>query len=118
MTVHEFQALFCKKHNCAFLEYDERAFRELLYWHARALAPVLRRVNPRLFSEDFKFIRYLGETTDLREAKANAADFQDANAARRNLLRTRLRIRVSGGKATRLAYQLFAIEDRPERKAS
>lgn len=45
------------------------AFRECSYWHA---------VKPDLFAEDFKFIRYLGEATDVREAKANAADFQDS----------------------------------------
>jgi hypothetical protein len=51
--------------------------------------------------------RALGEATDLREAKAATGDFQSMNIARRSFWRTMLKIRVSGGKATRLAQQLF-----------
>ena len=36
-----------------------------------------------VFAKDFKFVRDLGQATDLREANASAADFQNANAARR-----------------------------------
>ena len=89
----EFQSLFCQRFNCPTSEYDERAFRECLYWHARPLAPVLRRVKPDFFAEDFKFIGYLGEATGVREARANAADFQDANLGRRSFWRRRLKIR-------------------------
>ncbi len=64
-------------------------------------------LRPNFLAGDLRFIRYLGEATDLHEAKATAADFQDSNAARRNFLRTRLRIRVSGWKATQLAHRLF-----------
>jgi len=64
---------------------------------------LLRKLKPDFFAEDFKFIRYLGEAIGSREVKASAADFQDANFARRTFLRTSLRIRVSGRKAARLA---------------
>jgi hypothetical protein len=59
------------------------------------------------FAEDVRFIGYLGEATDLREAKASAAAFQDTNMGRQNCLRTHFKIRVSGWKATRLAHRLF-----------
>ena len=49
-----------------------------------------------------------GQATDLREANASALCFQDANRARPSLWRRRLRIRVSGGKAVRLAGKLFS----------
>ena len=68
----------------------------------------MRKLKPEFFAEDFKFIGYLGETEHFPEAKANAADFREANAARPSFYRTGLRIRVSGMKATKLAHQLFS----------
>jgi hypothetical protein len=103
----QFQDLFCRQFNCLPSDYEERAFRELLFRHAKLVALVVRKLRPNLFAEDFKFIRYLGEAIDFREAKAHAADFQDANLARRRFWRMTLKIRVSGLKATRLAQQLF-----------
>jgi hypothetical protein len=108
MDGRSFQALFCRHFHCSPGEYEQRAFRELLYRHAKLVAPVVRKLRPNSFNEDFKFISYLGEATDFREAKAHAADFQDANLARRSFWRTTLKIRVSGRKATRLAQQLFS----------
>lgn len=105
--MQQFQALFCEQFGCLPSEYEERAFRHCLYAHARFLAPSLRGLNPDFFSQDFAFIRYLGEATGMREARAQAADFQDANRAKPSFLRTGLRIRVSGRKAGRLAQRLF-----------
>jgi hypothetical protein len=102
----EFQTLFCERFGCASSEYQQRAFRACLYWHAKPFASVLRKLNPDFFKEDFEFIRYLGQTNGGREARANAADFRDG--ARRSFLRNTLRIRVSGRKAARLAQKLFA----------
>jgi hypothetical protein len=106
--MQEFKALFCQHFNCPASSYEDRAFKELLYRHARPVALCLRRIRPSFFDEDFKFIRYLAEVTDLREARATAADFQDANAAKRSFWRTRFRLRVSGLKASRLAERLFS----------
>ena len=88
-----------ERFGCPPAEYEERAFWACLYWHAKLLAPLLRRLNPDFFKQDFSFIHYAGEASGLREVRANMADFQDTNSAHRGLLRTRLRIRVSGRKA-------------------
>jgi hypothetical protein len=101
----DFQLLFCERFGCPASEYQERAFRECLYWHAKPLAPVLRKLNPDFFREDFEFIRYLGQTNGGREARANAADFHEGT--KRSFLRNTLKLRVSGRKATRLAQKLF-----------
>ena len=111
----QFKTLFCERYKCSPSEYEERAFRKCLYWHARLLAPVLRLLSPGLFSADFKFINYLGETAGGREASAEALDFQDANRAKPNFLRTGLKIRVSGQKAASLARRLFAEAHARER---
>jgi hypothetical protein len=114
----KFKFLFCERVNCPPSEYETRAFKECLYWHARLLAPVLQRVKADWFGKDFKFIRYLGEATDVREANAEAAGFHDANFASRDFCRSRLKIRVSGRKATTLANELFSGTREPVRKAS
>jgi hypothetical protein len=103
----QFETLFCNRFNCQSSEYLERAFRKVLYKRARLAAPLIRKLNPSFFDEDFKFISYLGDSTSLREANACAAEFQDANAARPSFLRRRLKIRASGLKAVRLACELF-----------
>ena len=108
MVRREFKALFCERFHCPPAEYEARAFRKCLYWHARFLAPVLRILKRDFFAEDVKLIQYLGEVTGLREANLEVLTFQDANRTKSGFLRTDLRIRVSGRKAASLAQHLFS----------
>jgi hypothetical protein len=108
MPRRELKCLFCERFACAPAEFEERAFRRCLPWHATVLAPVIRWVNSEFFAEDFKFILYLGSATGWREAQSEVLGFQDTNRAKGGLLRTRLRIRVSGRKAASLAEELFS----------
>src|SRR5580658_8272409 len=107
MASTPFKSLFCERFGCAPEDYEERAFRKFLYWHARLLAPLVRAVKPRFFDEDFEFIRYLGEALDARQAKVDALDFKELGYKNWRLLHTGLRIRVSHRKARRLAFQLL-----------
>jgi len=104
----QLKALFCERFDCPPSEYEERAFRKCLYPHARLLAFLIRIISPNFFAEDFKFVRYLGESTSLRDVSADRMNFHDANRSNPKFLRTALRIRVSGRKATRLAQRLYA----------
>jgi hypothetical protein len=113
MQYPPFQSRFCKHFGCEPEGFEERAFRELLYRHLRVLSLILFKLKPSMFARDLKFIHRLGEADDLREALACAADFQDANLAKRNFFRNTLKIRVSGWKATRLAEKLFAATGDP-----
>ena len=79
-----------------------------LPWYARWLAPLVRQVNPDCFAEDFKFLRYLGAATGVREANADMLAYQEANRAKPSFLRTDLRIRVSGRKGFGLAQKLLS----------
>ena len=108
MSRQELKALFCEQFNCSPAEYEERAFRMCLPWYARLLAPVFRKAASDFFAEDFRFLRYLGAATSGREANSEMIAFQDVNRAKRSLLRTGLRVRVSGRKAAGLAQQLFS----------
>jgi hypothetical protein len=102
-----FKSLFCEKFGCPPAAYEERAFRKCLYWHARFLAPVIRTISPDFFFEDFKFIRYLGDSLGVRDATVDIRNFSDVNRRNLEFLRTDLKIRVSGQKANRLVHQLF-----------
>jgi hypothetical protein len=104
----EFRTLFCERFQCAPAEYEELAFRKCLPWYARLLAPMLRRLRPDFFAEDFKFIRYLGAATGGREINSEVLSFQDANRSRSTLFRTGLHLRVSGRTAANLAQEMFA----------
>ena len=102
-----FKSLFCQKLECPPDEYEERAFRKCLYRHGWILAPVVRLIKRDYFLEDFKFIRFLGASSGVREATVDVKNYNDVNRASGSLLRTDLKIRVSGRKANRLLYQLF-----------
>jgi hypothetical protein len=78
-----------------------------LYWHAWFFASVVRTIKPDFFLEDFKFIHYLGDAVDARQAKVDVLDFNDLHRKHWRLLHTGLRIRVSGRKASRLVFQLL-----------
>ncbi len=107
MADGKFQALFCERVGCDPSDYEKRAFRELLYPHARFFALLLLKVTPKYFADDLKLIRYLGEAEDFQEAAACVADFRDSNNSRRGFLRARCKLRVSGRKAGKLVRQIF-----------
>jgi len=105
-----FKALFCKFLDCSPAQFEERVFRQSLYLHARLVAPLIRVLRPDFFERDFWFIRTLGETTDSPEANGTAARFRDMSRASHRPVHDGLAIRVSGRKAVKLAYQVFARE--------
>jgi hypothetical protein len=104
----QFRALFCQRYNCQPSDYQRKAFFKLLYPHAKLVAPVLGFLIRDLFAEDYKFIAFLGDATGFRDASVDVLNFSDVNRGNPSVLRTGLRIRVSGRKATRLAKQLFS----------
>jgi hypothetical protein len=57
METHSFKQRFCSEFNCPPSQYESRAFRELLYHHAKLVAVPVRLFNPGVFEEDFNFIR-------------------------------------------------------------
>lgn len=114
MARQSLRSLFCQRYDRPDSDYERRAFSLCLYTHAKMVAPIIHRIAPEFFAPDLKFIRDLGETIGSREASAEASNYQDANRARPNFWRTGLKIRVSGRKATALAYRLFAEERKHE----
>ena len=107
----QFQTRFCERFHCSSGEYEQRALHECLYWHARLLEPLLRGVRPRFFDKDLDFIRYLGAATDWEEARTDITNFYLFNEGKPGFLRTRLRLRVSGRKASRLARRLLPSQE-------
>lgn len=109
-----FKSLFCEKFRFPPAEYDERAFQKCLYWHARFLAPVIRKISRDFFLEDFKFIRYLGDSVGVRDAMVDIRNYSDVNRRNGEFIRTGLKIRVSGQKASRLVHYLFQEAQKAE----
>jgi hypothetical protein len=107
VPMQQFQTLFCNRFHCPNGEYEQRALRRCLYWHARLLEPLLRSLKPRFFEKDLNFIQYLGAATDWEEARTDINNFYLFNEGHPDFLRSRLRLRVSGRKASRLARQLL-----------
>jgi hypothetical protein len=108
MARQELRTLFCARFDCSLEQYEELAFCRCLPWYARLLAPLLRKLNPEFFAEDFRFIRYLGTATGGRDVNSEVLAFQDTNRAKRSFLRTGFHLRVSGRKAAGLAQSLFS----------
>jgi hypothetical protein len=104
----ELKTLFCKRCQCSLAEFEGRAFRDCLPWHARLLAPVIRKLTPTFFAKDFEFIKFLGAAVGSQDIQAEVGSFQDANRDKGGLFRRGLHIRVSGRKASALARELFA----------
>ncbi len=100
-------SLFCQRHRCPPAEFEERAFRILLYRRARLLAPLIRKTLPRCFERDFMLVRYLGKARRQRDALHELAALVEANQARGGVARKILRIRISTRKAGALVGQLF-----------
>jgi hypothetical protein len=111
MAEQQMQTIFCERFNCAPSDYQEMALNKCFYLRARFLAPLIRRLMPKLFTEDLKFIMTLGTASDAWEAHKFVLAFHDTNRWNREFLRKRLKIRVSGRKAIELAHELFAKVD-------
>ena len=110
----DLMSLFCQRFNCPPSEFEEQAFRKCLYWHARILAPLIRRLSPGFFTEDFTLIGYFGKAPGRRDAQNELAAFMEANRSHRSFARKHLLLRISARKAGELAGQLF--ETRPRRE--
>ena len=105
-------ALYCRRYNCPPSEFEGRAFRKCLPFHAWVLAPLIRKVAPAYFDRDFILIKYLGTATGRREARLELEAFREANKSRWSFLRNVLSVRVSGARAARLANSLFESRQR------
>jgi hypothetical protein len=103
----DFMSLFCEQQQCAPPEFEERAFRMCLYWRARVVAPVIRKIMPRYFEPDFALIRYLAKCQGRRNALNELAAFTEANGATGGFARRVLRNRISARKASKLITQIF-----------
>lgn len=109
MSGPQLKARFSRQFRCSESDYERRALRRCLYWHARLLAPLLMLINPSIFDLDRRLIHYLGEVTERRDAMREVLSFQDTNMAKPTFARRWLRGRASGRKAKALAEQLFEI---------
>ena len=107
MGQEQFRVRFCELFESPDSEFEKPALSKCLYLHARCLSPVLRRVAPELFERGPEMIRHPGQTSELRDATQETHSFQDENASRRDFMRTTLRLRACGRKASGLPRRVF-----------
>jgi hypothetical protein len=108
MKQKDLRRLFCERFGCDESEYSQRALEMCLYPQARWLAPLLRKLRPDFFATDLQFLNYLAETPNMREAQVEVSNYSQRNQLLHSVLRQKLRLRVSGRRAARLAAQTFA----------
>jgi hypothetical protein len=106
----QLRVLFCQRFNCPASDFEARAFRKSLYWHARWLAPVVRLLKPKFFAEDFEFLRHLGDATSVEAAEAALLNYREVSLNHTSFWRVGLKLRVSSRKAFRLVRELLATE--------
>lgn len=88
-------------------DYEQRAFRRFLYLHTRLLSPVLQKLDPNLFVDDFQLVRRLGDSTDIGAAVSILVNFRDRNVRNGSFCRSSLKLCISPRKAGRVARDLF-----------
>ena len=106
-STRDLKSFFCEHFKCPFSEFEDRAFRKCLYFHARLLAPFLLRLNPGCFDRDRVFIRYFGDAKNWEDVATEIIALHDQDRLKPRFMRTALRLRVSGRKANKLAAKLF-----------
>jgi hypothetical protein len=104
----DLRSLFCEHYACSQSEFDKLAFQKCLYFHARLMAPLLRRLKPDYFDRDLRFAHYFGDANDRQEATAEIASLCYEDHIQPHFARNALRLRVSGRKANDLALKFFA----------
>jgi hypothetical protein len=105
-----FRALFCQKFSYPHADFERQLFSRCLYRHARTLAPVLSKMDPDFFREDFSFIADLATASTHAEVRMELDRFRGRNLRDRNWLRKNLSLRISGKRVLHLSRKLFASQ--------
>lgn len=108
-----FQEAFCAQHGVLAKDFETLVFRRCLYPHARFVAWALRFLAPRYFALDFATIRRLGEVSTMLEAQDEIRFYSDSHRQEFSLLRTWLKVRVSGKRLLHLIYESLSKETNP-----
>jgi hypothetical protein len=106
MTEKTFSDAACRKFRCSPEAYSEAVFWHCLHPHAVPFAKIIRRLSSGFFARDFELIRYLANTTDVKEFRKEVEDFRYYNPVS-GLMRGMMRIRVSGLRLLKLAAELL-----------
>ena len=106
-ATRDLKSLFCERFKCQPADFERRALRKCLYFHAMMFAPLVRWLNPACFERDLVFIDYFGKATNGQEVTAEIAALHYLDRTEPRFVRNSLRLRTSGRKAAKLAARLF-----------
>ncbi len=107
MWLQSFREAFLEKYKGTPESYESRVFWRCLYRHAVPLAGLIYLFDRGFFSVDFQTIRQLGQARSPDEFRQEVDAFAYQNRRHGGMLRTRLRIRVSGQRLMSLLTEVF-----------
>ena len=102
-----FAEIYCEREGLTPGELPVVLFRRTLYPHARLMAALLRRFNPRHFLADYEFIEDVGHLRNLGDFSLALGSYIE-HPSNWGLLRRRFRIRVSARRMLRIVRMVFA----------
>jgi hypothetical protein len=106
-STRDLMSLFCERFKCKPADFERRALRKCLYFHAMMFAPLVRWLNPACFERDLVFIDYFGKAKNGPEVTAEVTALHYLDRTEPRFARNTLRLRISGRKAAKLAAKLF-----------
>ena len=106
----EFKDLFCAYTNSPREKFEQILFKRSLYPHARLVAPILMRLKPGLFVEDFAVIQELANVDCPGVFQMEVSRFYGRNVRDRSLLRKWMLIRLSGKRLLKWKSKCFSEE--------
>ena len=106
MKTRTFAQIYCEREGLPAAELSARLFRLTLYPHARLVAALLRRFNPRHFLADYEFIEDVGHLRSLEDFSLVLGGFIE-HPSNWGLLRRRFRIRVSARRMLRIVRTVY-----------
>ncbi|MEK7674396.1 MAG: hypothetical protein AAB676_01005 [Verrucomicrobiota bacterium] len=108
-----FRQVFCEKYRCAPEGYDRKVFWRCLYRPTFPFACLLYLVYPDFFSEDFKVIRLVGNSTKFKEFKTEIDIFYHNIRHSGGWLKHDFRIRISGSRLIALRGKCLGKTGKP-----
>ncbi len=101
-----FAAIYCATRGIDPADYQRAVFREVLYVHARPLAPVVLWFNRRHFIADYEFVEDVGHIRSVADFSLPMGSYIE-HPDNHGFLRRRLRVRVSARRMLALVRKVL-----------
>jgi hypothetical protein len=101
VSARTFEEVFVERHGCTLVQFRRRVFWRTLHWHALFLAPLF--LLKRYSAADFDLIAACGRAQSMGSLREEIEAYRH-DPRNEGWLRRRARIRLSGRRLLRMAY--------------